>query len=135
MATDYIGAGFGFPLGFDQQGGMAMAGGTDRIEQSIRIILSTAPGERVMRPDFGCAVWDFVFAPITRATLSQMADATAEALKRWEPRITVQEIVADADPDDDARVLISVKYQVAPTNDQRNLVYPFYVIPREEEAS
>ncbi len=130
--VDYTGVGFAFPLRYDSQGGHAMIGGTDIIEQSIRIILSTAPGERVMRPDFGCAVWDLVFAPVNTATLMQMADAVNEALLRWEPRIEVTSVTPEPDPADSSRVLIGIEYQIAATNDSRNLVFPFYVIPTEE---
>ena len=100
-------------------------------------MLSTAPGERVMRPAFGCKIWELMFEPINANTLGLMEEATREALSRWEPRIDV--ISVDAKPDDSgsksARVVrISVAYRVKVTNDRRNLVYPFYMIPGEGTA-
>ncbi|MEM7092076.1 MAG: GPW/gp25 family protein [Actinomycetota bacterium] len=128
---DYIGTGLTFPMGVNVQGGISLSGGDALIEQSIRIILSTALTERVMRPEFGCAVWDHVFAPLTDALVLEIADATREALKRWEPRIDLTNVDVVPDPADQSRVLIDLSYEIAATNERRNLVYPFYVIPGE----
>ena len=131
--TDIIGTGFAFPMGTNDRGGILTTTGDHRIEDSILLILSTAPGERVMRPEFGCTIWDLVFAPIDTVTLNDMAAATTRALRRWEPRIQVNHIETQIDDDDPTRVDISIHYEVLATNDRRNLVYPFYVIPREGE--
>jgi phage baseplate assembly protein W len=95
------------------------------------MIIETAPGERVMRPDFGCRIWDLLFTPIDANALGLMAQAVREAVGRWEPRIDLEDVVARIDPDDASRVLLDVTYTLRATNDRRNLVYPFYVIPRE----
>lgn len=116
----------------DRAGGIAMVGGADKIATSIQMILATAPGERVMRPEFGCRIWELMFAPLTATTRGAMRHAVREALGRWEPRIEVEDIAVRADPVDPARVDIHVAYRIRSSNDRRNLVYPFYVIPDEE---
>ncbi|AEV83110.1 hypothetical protein ACWT_2091 [Actinoplanes sp. SE50] len=128
--SDLIGAGWAFPAGVTPAGGVRLARGGDELDGAIRMILGTAPGERVMRPDFGCALWEQVFAPVNPATLGLIEQAAREALARWEPRIVVEDVTASADGE--AAVLVTVGYRVRATNDRRNLVYPFYVIPGEE---
>ncbi len=87
-----------------------------------------------MRPDFGCAIWDHIFDPVNYMTLSLMTEAVRTSLAQWEPRIDVARVDADIDPDNPGRVLFQIDYTVRATNDRRNLVYPFYVIPFEEET-
>jgi uncharacterized protein len=130
--ASFIGQGINFPMRTGYHGGLDIARGIDSIERSIHMILSTAPGERVMRPDFGCAIWDLLYEPINTATIGLMGEATREALGRWEPRIEVDDV--DVEPDDSSvgAVRISVAYTVQATNDQRNLVFPFYAIPGED---
>lgn len=133
-ASDLVGRGIAFPLRTNNRGGIALVSGVAEIEAAIRMILGTAPGERVMRPEFGCRIWDLVFAPVEPGTLGLMEQAVREALGQWEPRIEAADVAAAPDPDDPARVLITVAYRVRATNERRNLVYPFYVIPAEEES-
>jgi uncharacterized protein len=130
--ASFIGQGINFPMRTGYHGGLDLARGIDSIERSIHMILSTAPGERVMRPDFGCAIWDMLYEPINTATIGLMGEATREALGRWEPRIEVDDV--DVEPDDSSigAVRISVAYTVQATNDHRNLVFPFYAIPGED---
>lgn len=132
-SASHIGRGISFPLQTSKMGGFALTHGADSIERAMRMIIGTAPGERVMRPDFGCAVWDLLFEPINISTLGLMAEAVREALSRWEPRIEVEDV--DVRPDDASlgQVSIHVAYTVAATNDHRNLVHPFYLIPGEGE--
>jgi phage baseplate assembly protein W len=130
-AADFVGRGISFPMRVDQSGALAMTSGVDDIDASIRVVLLTAPGERVMRPLFGCRIWELLFEPINANTLGLMADAVREAIGRWEPRVELEDVVLDADPAQQGRVLINLTYRVRVTNDRRNLVYPFYVIPRE----
>jgi phage baseplate assembly protein W len=132
--ADFIGRGIGFPLRVDQSGSIALAQGADGIDASIRMALITAPGERVMRPQFGCRIWDLMFEPINANTLGLMAEAVRDAISQWEPRVDAEEVVVEPDPASPARVIIRILYRVRATNDRRNLVYPFYVIPHEEEA-
>lgn len=86
-----------------------------------------------MCPQFGCEIWDQLFDPINANTLGRMAQSVRESLSQWEPRITVEEVQASPAVDADGKVAIAITYKVNATNDRRNLVYPFYVIPREGE--
>ena len=129
---DFIGRGWAFPLGVDGRGGIKLLGGSEELEASIRMILATAPGERVMRPEFGCEIWDLLFAPIDPNTLGLMAVAVTTALERWEPRIDLVEVLPMVSAEHPARVDLAVTYKIKATNDLRNLVFPFYTIPKEE---
>ncbi len=131
---DFVGRGFAFPLRISSGGGFALGTGPDEIDGSIRMILGTALGERVMRPDFGCGIWDLLFAPVNANTLGLMAQSVRDALGRWEPRIEVADVSPVPEPEDPARISIEITYVMKATNDRRNLVYPFYVIPNEEDA-
>jgi phage baseplate assembly protein W len=130
--ADILGTGLAFPLGVDRRGGIALAHGEDDVEQAIAIILSTAPGERPMRPEFGCGVHDYVFDVIDAATLGRMEEEIRAALERWEPRIDVSGIDFALDTLDEGGLAITIQYRLRATNDVRNLVYPFYVVPAEE---
>lgn len=132
MEGDFLGRGWAFPLGVDHRGGVALSAGEADIEQSIRIILETAPGERVMRPEFGCGLHRLVFAPNSPTMADLVSYHIREALGRWEPRIEVERVDVAPDPQRDAVLQISILYRIRSTNDLRNLVYPFYRIPEEE---
>jgi uncharacterized protein len=132
--SDILGTGLAFPLGVDRRGGVALASDGDDVEQAISIILRTAPGERPMRPEFGCGVHDYVFDVINATTLGRMEDEIRRALARWEPRIDVLDIGFDLGTDGGGVLKITIEYRLRATNDVRNLVYPFYVIPAEETA-
>ena len=132
MERDFLGRGWAFPVGVDHRGGVALTGGEDDIEQSIRVILETAPGERVMRPEFGCGLHRLVFAPNSPTTAGLVAYHVREALGRWEPRIDVERVEVNPDPQHEAVLMIDIRYRIRSTNDRRNLVYPFYRIPEEE---
>jgi len=129
---EYIGQGLAFPLQVNPQGGIALASGEHDIEQAIRVILSTAPGERVMRPEFGCRIHELVFAPHDAATESLVVYYVEEALAQWEPRIDVQEVDVSADPGRNGALLVEIKYQVKDTHDERSIVYPFFLSGEEE---
>jgi phage baseplate assembly protein W len=131
--NSFIGRGFAFPMRVDSTGSIAMVSGPEDIDRSIVMVLATAKGERLMRPQFGCSIWDQLFDPINANTLGQMAQAVRESLSQWEPRIEVELVQAHPDLDHDGKVAIEITYRVKATNDRRNLVYPFYVIPREGE--
>ena len=130
--TEIIGSGLAFPLQVDRRGGIALARDETDIEQAIELILGTAPGERPMRPEFGCGVHDFVFDSIDATTVGKMEQAIRDALDRWEPRVIVQTVEFDLDYVGEGRLVIDIGYRVRVTNTLRNLVYPFYVIPAEE---
>ncbi|MFC1860708.1 GPW/gp25 family protein [Chloroflexota bacterium] len=129
MNKDNLGIGWSFPLRVDGRGGIALSQHENDITESIRIILGTAKGERRMRPHFGCDIHKIIFAPNNATTWGLASHYVEEALGWWEPRIDVLEIDPQADPEDISRLLISIKYRIKATNDERNLVYPFYIIP------
>jgi phage baseplate assembly protein W len=132
-AADFIGRGILFPLRVDQSGSIALGRGADDIDASIRMAIITAPGERVMRPQFGCRIWDLLFEPINANTLGLMGEAVRDAVSQWEPRVVLEELDIEPDPAHPSQVMIRMAYRVRATNDRRNLVFPFYVIPREVE--
>ena len=127
---DFIGAGWSFPTSITPAGTIRLITGAEEIDAAIRMILSTIPGERVMRPEFGCRMWSLIFAPLTAGTLGQIEQYVREALDRWEPRIDVDRVEALADQES-AEVKIELDYRLGATNDVRNLVFPFYTIPGE----
>jgi hypothetical protein len=130
--TEIIGSGLAFPLGVDRRGGIALARDEQDIDQAIQLILGTAPGERPMRPEFGCGVHDFVFDTIDAGTVGRMEEAIRSALSRWEPRIEVRSVDFDVSQAVNGVLSIDIGFTVRATNTDRNLVYPFYVIPAEE---
>jgi len=127
--VDFIGRGLSFPVRTDATGSVALVDGDREIVESIRLILATAPGERPMRPEFGCAIHDLVFAPADSTTAGQIAYEVRQSLERWEPRIDLADVVVDFAEADNGTLLIDIRYTLRGTNDPRNLVFPFYVIP------
>ncbi|MEV0908248.1 GPW/gp25 family protein [Streptomyces hokutonensis] len=132
MGEQFVGAGWAFPLHTDASGSIALVRREREIEESIRLVLATAPGERPMRPEFGCAVHDLVFAPVNEATAGRIGYEVRTSLERWEPRIDVAEVSVTASADDPAVLLIDVRYAIRGTSNPRSLVFPFYVIPSSE---
>ena len=132
MSEEFIGAGWSFPVRTDATGRIALATHERDIEESIRLILGTAHGERPMRPDYGCAIHDYLFAGVDYDVAGRMAVAVRAALVRWEPRIEVVDVQIRFDPSDPALVYIDIRYAIGETNDPRNLVFPFYTIPPED---
>ncbi|MEI7926343.1 MAG: GPW/gp25 family protein [Chloroflexota bacterium] len=131
--SDFIGRGWTFPVRFTARGGIALTSGTEEVDAALRMILSTAPGERVMRPEFGCRIWDLLFHPLDANTIGQMEQSVRDAVGQWEPRIDLEDVRAVPDEEDVGLVRIEIAYRLRATNDRRNLVYPFYVIPKEGE--
>lgn len=151
---DFIGAGWSFPIQVDPKTGrIALARDERDIEEAIRMILATSPGERVMRPQFGSDLAEAVFSINSASTAARVEEYVRDALARWEPRIDVIAVTIiygresakrllpfDPDeavrllnsPDTDALMLIDIRYRIRAINDERNLVYPFYTIPGEE---
>jgi phage baseplate assembly protein W len=126
---DFVGAGWAFPLGVDQRGGIALARREAELEQAMRLILSTYPGERPMRPEFGSRIRDFVFRSATIDTASELAYEVERALNRWEPRVDIAYVDVKVDAYERNRFYIDINYRVKGENDKRNLVFPFYTIP------
>jgi phage baseplate assembly protein W len=135
VSLDLIGRGWAFPLGVDARGGIALAEGEEEIRQAILLIVRTRRGARVMRPEFGCRIWELLFAPNDSATWTMAGHHVREALGWWEPRIEVDDVRASADPGNPAAVEVEVEYTIRATHDRRSLVFPFYLIPDEPAAA
>jgi phage baseplate assembly protein W len=132
--ADFLGVGWAFPINVDARGRVQLARQERDVEESIRIILLTPKGQRVMRPEFGCQIHDLIFAPNDATTAGLAAYYVQDALGMWEPRIRVQEVNVYPDPFEANRLLIEIHYQLKATYDRRTLVFPFYRIPGETAA-
>ena len=124
---EFLGAGWKFPLQVNAQGGIAASRFEQSIEESIYQILGTAPGERLMLPDFGCGIHELVFAPNNPATRTLVVDAVRRSLVAYEPRIDVLTVDAEAPQEQENLLIIRVDYRVRANNTLENLVYPFYI--------
>ena len=127
MDSDFLGVGITFPMELDELGKVKMSRYEEAVRQSVWIILGTAPGERLMRPDFGCGIHNLVFAPNSAATIGKVVSEVTSALIEWEPRIDVLGVNAAPDDNQANLLLIQISYQVRTTNNRFNLVYPFYL--------
>lgn len=127
-----LGSGLAFPLDVDARGALALAHEENDVEQAIGVILSTAPGERPMRPEFGCGIHDYVFERVDAFAIGRMEHEIRIALERWEPRIEVLSVNFDTTETWNGRLVVDLVYRIVATSDKRNLVYPFYTIPAEE---
>ncbi len=122
---DFLGTGWKYPL---YTGDKSMTSQRERsIEESIMIILSTAKGERVMRPDFGCDIHRMPFSLNNKSTRIRIANHVRQALFRWEPRIVIIDVKAYSDEREGNRINVNIDYKVLATNIKRNLVYPFFL--------
>jgi len=126
-ARAFLGVGWSFPAGLDEGGRLGEVGYEDDVRQAIRIILSTSPGERVMRPDFGAGLDRFVFEPVNPTTVTQVETAVRDALVRWEPRIDVLSVTVTPEGSPPVVLMVELEYRVRATNTLQNLVYPFYL--------
>ena len=131
MPKEIVGKGWAFPPQTNAQGGLALTNEQNELSQAIFIILSTSPGQRVMRPTFGCRLNELVFAPNNAQTAARARRYVTEALGMWEPRIRVIEVNIHPDDDRDNRLIIDIEYEIKATHDRRSLVHPFYLIPEE----
>lgn len=130
MTMDFLGVGWGFPVRQEPdgpQGEVVLARHEDSVRQSIWLILKTSPGERVMRPTFGCGLDDLVFSVPSATTCGLVADAVRKALVLWEPRLDLLDVQVTPDESRSATLMIRISYVVRATNNVFNLVYPFYV--------
>ncbi len=128
----FLGSGLSFPLRTDARGQVALVSGADDVEQSIRIILGTRPGERVMRPNFGCRAQELLFEPRSAATASLMQEYIHQALRMWEPRIEVRSVNVNFDDANPGALLAEIEYSIKATHDTRSIVYPFYIEDEQE---
>ena len=127
MAREFLGAGWKFPIRVNARGGLSYSRHEQDIEEAVWIILSTAKGERVMEPEFGCGIHEYVFAPNNAATRGSIIYSVQKSLAEYEPRIDVESVRVETFPGSENRLLIHVDYRVRSTNGRRNLVYPFYL--------
>ena len=127
MAQSFYGRGWSFPVKPSATGRIVFISGETKIQQSIWLILSTAPGERQMRPDFGCGIHDLVFEANTAALRGLVQQNVYEALVQWEPRIDVVDVRVETPPEARNHLLIRIDYRIVGNNTIYNLVYPFFI--------
>lgn len=123
----FLGVGLAFPPAADSHGALATAAYEEDIRQSLQIILATNPGERVMRPEFGAGLRDFVFEPADLSTLQRIENRVREALIDFESRVDVVQVDASIDPGSKSTIYVSITYRIRASNSLANLVYPFYL--------
>src|SRR5262245_52685479 len=117
MQRPELGSGWRYPVQLNERGGIATSSEAGQVREAITLILSTAKGERIRRPEFGCDLHDFVFATLSQSTLTLVKSAVCEALQRWEKRIELDGV--DVEPEIDAgRLMIRVRYRIRSTNFQ-----------------
>ena len=127
-AKAFLGVGWQFPVGVDAATGRLKAASSDAdIAQAVRIILLTSKGERMMQPEFGCNLRQYLFAEMDYTTCTQIGREVRDSLVRWEPRITDVEVEVDTNEADAARLILRVSYVVRATNNLYNLVFPYYI--------
>ena len=124
---DHLGKGLRFPVSVNLNGGVSASQYEENVRQSLFIILGTAPGERIMRPDFGCRIHDLMFAPNNDITAARAEVYCEEAIYKYEPRVSKVACTARAHPDQPNRLDVRIEYVIAGKNDKRNLVFPFYL--------
>jgi phage baseplate assembly protein W len=127
----YLGQGLAFPLQINPRGELGLASSETDIEQSIRIILGTRPGERVMRPEFGCNAHNQLFEPRNATTATLIEHDVVEALERWEPRITLTTVSSFFGNEQNGTILVQIEYQIKDSHDKRSIVYPFFLVGQE----
>ena len=127
MGKQFLGKGWAFPIEVNAGQMVQYSSEEQKIQESILIILGTAQGERVMRPDFGSRLQEMVFAPMNSATKALVANYATDALVQWEPRIDVLDVAVTEDTAVIGKLLVAIEYRIRPTNSVYNLVYPFYL--------
>lgn len=127
--SGFLGRGWAFPPQLNDRDRVSMVEADTDIKQAIYIILNTAPGERVMHPDFGCNIHEMIFWPANDQTAAIIERYVTEALTRWEPRIRLHEVRAVPGAADFGQMLINIVYEIKQTHDKRSMVYPFYLTP------
>jgi phage baseplate assembly protein W len=125
----FLGTGWGFPPEFDMNSGeVRMVSGDEDIEESLRILMSTLPRERVMQPAYGCGLKTLVFESINESTLTMIRDEIQRAVLFFEPRIDLDDIEFNEEQAQEGVLLIKLNYRVRTTNSRTNLVFPFYFL-------
>jgi phage baseplate assembly protein W len=132
VGESFVGRGWSYPLGTDASGSIALSSEDQDLQRAIRLILATAPGERPMRPGFGCGIHEYVFAPADATTAGRIAVEVKRSLKFWEPRIDVRGVDVTVDQFSRNTLYINIAYEKKGSYDPRNLVFPFYLVGEEE---
>lgn len=127
----FLGTGWAFPVQTNGRGEIATVSGEKDIEQAIRIILGTRPGERIMRPTFGCRAHELIYEPMDATTSSLLKSYVNEALEFWEPRILILSVEVYTDEETEGAVFVDIQYRIKSTHDVRSIVFPFYLVGEE----
>ncbi|WP_293442158.1 GPW/gp25 family protein [Persephonella sp.] len=125
MDKDFLGAGWKFPVRIDEDGSFSLSKHEEDIKEAIIIILKTIQGERFNHPDFGSGVYDYLFSPVNRSTISLIKEEIERSLKKYEHRIDIEEV--NIQIEEAGKLLINIEYTIRSTNKKENLVYPFYI--------
>lgn len=131
---EYLGRGLPFPLRFDAKGQAALVDGEEAVRRSLWLILSTAIGERVMRPDFGCDLHDLVFGLADEENFGRIADTVQRAVAEWEPRVAIDRIAVRANPHDPRALIIELDVQILAAHTFLQLAYPFFLAEADDGA-
>lgn len=135
MSRNILGRGWAFPVTTDVHGNIATSSYEKSVEESIRIILGTTPGERVMHPDFGCKINDIIFSPDSSKTISLAVHYIEEAIIKWEPRVILKKVTGEKDPINQGLINIKIDYEIRSVNTFFNMVYPFYLERGERDSN
>lgn len=127
MGKDFLGRGIRFPLVPDETGGLGYTAADENVEQSLKLLLQTRMGERMMRGDFGTRIPDLLFYPGSEQNLRALEREVENAVTRWEARVELLDVTAEQDPSDDNRVVVSISYRVIRSNTRDSVVFPFYL--------
>jgi len=131
MSKEFVGTGWRFPIVPGPTGALGYSDGDENVEQSLRLLLLTRSGERVMRGELGSRLGEMVFRPGSEANLRELEREVVRAIRRWEPRVDVLDVRAEADATDRTHVTLALSYRVRRTNTRESLVFPFYLLRGE----
>ena len=125
--NDFLGQGWGFPPTFNSRlADVVMTEKEEDIEKSLHILLTTAVGERVMEPKYGCNMEELVFESLNTTTKTLMKDKIQTSILYFEPRIDVTKIELNDTNQLEGEILIEIEYVVRATNSRFNFVFPYY---------
>jgi phage baseplate assembly protein W len=130
--AEHLGRAVAFPLRLNDRNRLAMVQADAAVRQSIYLIIFTVPGERVMRPNFGCRIHELIFDPANAQTAATAERYIREALEAWEPRITLEDVDVQPSSDELGELIVHLVYQLQDQPDPRSMVFPFYLNPNEE---
>lgn len=127
MKKEFLGTGWKFPVTLDTEGSIELVSEEEDIKEAILIILNTVPGERVMRPEFGCGIHNYIFSILNSSNLMMIEDEVRNALTLYEPRIIIDEVKAEPHSSEGGKLVVAIDYTVLASNSRFNIVYPFYL--------